>query len=93
MKYLHEMTDKHQDAQIYTPFRLRQLENTVKIADALGLTHSHAAHSACILMCIRQRTYRNLPLDTHSHAIYDLMEADASIKEQIHPQTRTRFPL
>lgn len=52
----------------------RQNEYAVKIADALRLTlTAHWAHSACILMCVRQPTYRNLPLDTHSHAIYDFM--------------------
>lgn len=78
MKYSHKTTQTNTEKMHATNpdarLRLRQLECAVKIADALRLTlTAHCAHSACILMNERRPTYRNLPLDTHSHAIYDLM--------------------
>lgn len=57
---------------------LRQLEHAVKVAGALRRC---SLRSLCMHAGVRtaKATRGNLPPDTHSHAIYDLMRADVTV--------------
>lgn len=65
---------------------LRQLEHAVKIAGALrrcSLCMHAGVHTA-------KATRGNLPPDTHSHTIYDLMRADVSVTKNAGTSANTK---